>query len=79
MMKKVDLEIMLKREEGHREVRQTFQQNHVPKLIKTCNEKVKKVRMSAANKETSKNFMCCVDKVIMKGGQIEFLLVKELI
>ena len=34
MMKEVDLNIMLKIEQGHREVRQTFQQHPGPKLIK---------------------------------------------
>ena len=54
-MKEVDLDITVTIEKGHREVRQTFQQNPGPKLIKMCDEKEKEVRKSAANKATSHN------------------------
>ena len=49
---------MLKIEQVHREVRQTFQQNPGPKLIKICDKKVKKVRLNTTDKETSNNMMC---------------------
>ena len=40
-MKEADLDIMLKREPGHREVSQTFWKNPGPMLIKICDEEVK--------------------------------------
>ena len=70
---------MLKIEQVHREVRQTFQQNPGPKLIKICDKKVKKVRLNTTDKETSNNMMCFGEKFVMKGGQIELFPVAELI
>ena len=41
LTKEACLDITMIREKGHREVRQNFQQNPDPKLIKMCNEKAK--------------------------------------
>ena len=55
LMKEVDLGIMLIREQGHRKVRQIFQQNPGPKLIKMHDRKAKEVRISADNNATRNN------------------------
>ena len=73
------LEMMLIREQGHREVRKAFQQNPGPKLIKMCDEKAKEVIISTSNTETSNNMRHRGEQVIMKGGQISSFPVKELI
>ena len=54
-MNKADLNIMLIREQGHREVRQAFHQNPGPKLIQMCDKKAREIRLSAATKEISNN------------------------
>ena len=44
-----------------------------------CDEKAKEVRKSAASKATRRNTSHCGEQVIVKGGQIACLPVKELI
>ena len=43
LIKEADLDVGLIREQGHREVRQTFHLNPGPKLIHICDQKQKKV------------------------------------
>ena len=76
LMKEVDIDITLIREQGYREERQTFQKNPVPKLIKMCNEKAKEVRNSATNKATSHKMKHYGKQVITKGVQIGSLTFK---
>ena len=76
MIKEVDLDVMLIREKGYREVRQAFHQNNGPVLILMCDGKEKEIRINAANKEASNSMRHHGEKVIMKSGQIESFLVK---
>ena len=55
MVTEADLGMMLKREPGHREATQIFQQNTGPMLIKIFDEEAKKVRMKVTDKETRNN------------------------
>ena len=57
---------MLKREPGHRELRQTFQQNPGPMIIKIYDEEAKKFRMKATDKETSNKMRHYGDQINMK-------------
>ena len=66
MMKKIDTDIMLKRELVNREVRQTYQQNSGLILMKICDEEAKKIRMKARDKETRSNVRHYGDQVMMK-------------
>ena len=76
-MKKENLDITLIREKEHRESGQTFQQNPIPTLIKMCDEKLKEVRNSAANKATSHFMRHYGEQLIMKGGHVEYFPNKE--
>ena len=77
IMKEEDLNIMLKRKPGYREVRQTFQKNPVPILIEICDKEVKKVQTKVTDKETSNKMRHYGDQVILKEGQLSSLPVKE--
>ena len=44
-----------------------------------CNENAKEIRINAVNKETNNNMRHHGKQVIMKGGQMSFFPVKELI
>ena len=70
LIKEADLDMKLIREQGHREVRQTFQQNPGPKLIKIRYEKAKEIRNSAASKATTHNIRHHGNQVIIKGGKM---------
>ena len=45
-MKESELDMNVTIEKGHREVRQTFQQNHDPKLMKMCDKSQKKSELA---------------------------------
>ena len=55
MTKESYLDMMLKREPGHRKVRQTLQKNPGPMLLKTYDEETKKVRTKETDKKNSNN------------------------
>ena len=73
------MDITLKRESSDKEIRQTFQQNPGPHLIKICDERAKKFRMKAREKEARNNMRYYGDQVIMKEGKIMHASVKEII
>ena len=79
MMKEAALDMILKRELGHREVRQIFEKNSGLILIKICDEEEKKARMKETYEETINSMKHCGDQVIMKEGQIASFPVKELV
>ena len=70
MMKEEDIDTILKREAGHRELRQTFQQNPGPMIIKICDEEAKKVLTKVTDEGNSNNIRHYGVQVIMKEGQI---------
>ena len=65
-MKEIDMDLMPKREPSHREVRQTFQQNSDPILIKIYDEEVRNVRKKVSDKENRNNVRHYGDQVIIK-------------
>ena len=78
LTKEANLDIMMIREQGHREVRQAFHQNPGSKLTQMCDTKSKEIRINAVNKVINNNMRHYGKQVIMKGGQIVSFLVKEL-
>ena len=50
-----------------------------PKLIQMCDKKAKQVRKRAAHQETSNNMRHYGEKMLMRGGQIASMPMKELI
>ena len=79
LMEEVELDTVLIREQGNREVMQAFHMNHGPELIRMCDGKSKEIRINAVSKEDNDNVVRYGEKVIMKSGQIESMPVKEII
>ena len=79
MTKEVYLDITLRREPAHKEIRKTFQQNTGLILIRIYDDKAKKIRMKASGKESGNKTRHFGDQVIMKEEKISSGSVKEII
>ena len=76
LMEEVELDTVLIREQGNREVMQAFHMNHGPELIRMCDGKLKEVISNAVNKEDN-SMRHHGEKLIKKAGKTSSMLVKE--
>ena len=67
---------MMIRDQGHREVKQSFLQNLGSELIRMCDEKEKEIRIDTVNKRDNNDMRHHGDKVVMKVDQIASVSVK---